>query len=120
MTHDSGPLSTEAALAVLLDRTEAQGKTLDGLARALQDVSKAYVPRTEWEQRNRTVDERHQSDGREIAAEREDRKRADDALRAELRAEVTSRRHPWPTVLGAIVAAVALAVSVMNRMALGM
>lgn len=114
---DHGPLTTEAALAVLLDRTEAQGKTLDSLARTLSDVHTTFVPRTEWMQRNVQVDERHQADGREIATERADRQRADDAIRAELRAELTSRRHPWPTVVGSVAALVALALSIVNYVA---
>lgn len=118
MSGQQPPLTVEAALAVLLDRTETQGKQLENMATTMASIHAAYVPRTEWEQRNRTVDERHQNLGREIAAEREERRRADDSGRAELKAEVTSRRHPWPTVLGAIAAAVALAISVLNRMAL--
>jgi hypothetical protein len=70
------------------------------------------VPRTEWEQRNRQVDERHQQLGREIGAERTDRQRADDALRAEL----NSRRVPWTAVGALILSALAIAVPLVRAL----
>lgn len=113
MTGGNTALTPDQALAVLLDRTESQGKTLEGMAVQLQAMHSVFVSRDMWEQRNRTVDDWRQSIGRELAAEREDRKRADDATRAEL----ASRRHPWPSVLAAILAAVAVGITIVNAIA---
>lgn len=61
-------------------------------------LPQTYVPATLWEQRNRHVDFVHAGLGREIG---------------DLRSELRSKRLPWPTVLSAVVAAVALGVSLL-------
>lgn len=87
------PMSDEAFQRVMLERTEQMGKALTSMGEDVSAIRAAYVPRTEWSQRNALVDERFQGIGREIG----DLKRAEAA-----------RRTPWDRIVTAVVSVLAL------------
>lgn len=76
----------EISVAVIGAKVDQLGKSLDELKLTLSTSNLLYVPRAEWELRNKLVDERH---------ERMERDQA-------------QRRAPWWSALAVILAAVAL------------
>ena len=73
----SGGLTVEATLALVVERlgdlrvqqekdTVALTNAIAELRQEMQENSRTYVPRAEWEQRNRLVDERHETRGKEL------------------------------------------------------
>jgi hypothetical protein len=103
-------------LAVALSQLDGLRTDVGSVLTQLTSMRSELVPRTEWEQRNRTVDERHQQIGRELGAERADRQRSDDAMRSEFRAELAARRVPWTAVGALILAALAIGVPVIQSL----
>ena len=109
----AGGLTTEGTLALVVERLddlrremrEGTAKTdaaIDSLRQELQAQRQVYVPRSEWVQRNDRVDERTTGLGREIA---------------QLRAELASKRLPWPSVVAAVCGIASLAVILVNYIA---
>lgn len=89
----SGSESGEVTLAVIGTKLDHLTSLYTDLNGAVRDGLAARVPRTEWEQRNRSVDDRMNGLGREIG---------------ELRTEIRSRRVSWPAVGAVVVAGSAL------------
>lgn len=85
------------SLEVLSTQVDNVIKTLDELRDDLKKQNAGAVPRLEWEQRNRFVDERFQGQGREIG---------------ELRRMIEGRRPQWPAVLSSVVAAISVTITV--------
>lgn len=109
----AGSLTTEGTLALVVERLadlkaqqEKDTATLTAAIEALrvdtQQQGRVYVPRQEWEQRNRLVDERHESRGKEIA---------------DLRTELTARRVSWPAVVGGVAGAGSLLLVIIQYVA---
>lgn len=106
-------MTTEGTLALVVERLEdlrrevrADGEktatAIESLRAELQQQRQAYVPRTEWEQRNRQVDERTAGLGREIG---------------QLRAELAAKRLSWPAVAGGIGGVVSVAIVIIREIA---
>lgn len=69
---------------------------VEELSTSLKTSAGIHVTRSEWQLRNAHVDSVHSALGREIGI---------------LRADIASRRAPWPTIVAAFAAVVAAAVS---------
>lgn len=110
------PEQQRVDLAVALSRLGDIATDVGAMRTELSNLQQSFVPRTEWTQRNSTVDERHQTHGREIGAERGERQRGDDALRAEFRAELAARRVPWTAVGALVLSALAIAVPLVRAL----
>lgn len=106
-------LTQDGVLALVVERLddlrrevrEDSAKTaaaITALTAKVDSLSRAYVPRQEWEQRNRLVDERHETQGREIA---------------DLRTELASKRLTWPAVVGGLAGMIAVAITLVNYIA---
>lgn len=94
--------TVETTLAVLVSRVEDLRGDVSAM-RADQTAQRSgMVPRTEWEQRNRFVDDTFRGYGREIG---------------DLRTELRARRVPWPSVGAFVVAACALGLAVVQALA---
>lgn len=85
----------DPTLAVVVAQLEYVREDIKGLREEVRSTSTTYVPRGEWVQRNLYVDGTFASQGREIS---------------QLRAEVQSKRTPWPAVAGAVTGALSLIV----------
>lgn len=96
MTDES---TLETTLAVLVSKVEDLRTDVAVMRQEQTDARAQFVPRAEWVQRNQALDERDQRVGREIA---------------DLRTELRSRRVAWPAVLGAVTAAAALGLTVVQ------
>jgi len=94
---DPTPANVEVAIATLTVTVTALTGTVEGLRSELRQDRLTYVPRGEWEQRNRTVDSNFSHQGREIG---------------QLRSDINSRRAPWWSTLAVVVAAASFAWSV--------
>ena len=102
----AGGLTTEGTLALVVERlndlreqqkadTAALTSAIESLRTEMQQQGQVYVPRQEWEQRNRLVDERHLS----------------------VTTELASRRVAWPAVAAVVLSAIAVAITVVNYIA---
>jgi hypothetical protein len=87
------PMSDEAFQRLMLERTANIGDAVSSLRAELTAIRADTVPRSEWLQRNAIVDERFQTQGREIG---------------EVRRAEAARRTPWDRVVSIVLAAVAL------------
>lgn len=98
---DASPASAtdNATLAVVVARLDDLRVQVASLSDKLDAHRGEMVPRTEWMQRNATVDERFQDQGKDIS---------------DLRAELAARRAPWWSVVSAITAVVAVAVVIIQ------
>lgn len=107
-------MSLEAMVAVLLDRTASIAEDVTEMKRAQSSM----VPRTEWMLRNTTVDDRFQTQGREISQLRS--QATADAERAQAQiAQVANRGLSWTSVLTAIVAAAGFTLALLNQLYAG-
>lgn len=91
--------NVEVAIATLTVTVTALTGTVEGLRSELRQDRLTYVPRGEWEQRNRTVDSNFSHQGREIG---------------QLRSDINSRRAPWWSTVAVVVAAASLVWSVLG------
>lgn len=91
----------ETTLAVLVSRVEDLRGDVAAMRTDQATQRSGMVPRTEWEQRNRHVDETFRTTGREIG---------------DLRTELRSRRTPWPAVASVVLAAVALGLTLVQAL----
>lgn len=89
-------------LAVVVSRIDDLREDIAQLRAEATSNRDTLVSRGEWGQRNQHVDTRLNSHGREIG---------------DLRAELRARRLPWPSVLAAVLAAVALAAQLIPQLA---
>ena len=80
----------DPTLAVVVARLDDLRESMTELRAEVRSSTANVVPRGEWVQRNQHVDGKFDSQGREIS---------------HLRAEVASRRTPWPAVAGAVTGA---------------
>jgi nitric oxide reductase activation protein len=90
---DGLPMSDEAFQRVMLERTANLATAVTQFGAELTAIRAETVPRSEWLQRNAIVDERFQTQGREIG---------------EMRRAEAARRTPWDRVVSIVLAAVAL------------
>lgn len=115
----AGGLTVEATLHLVVERledlrkqqekdTNALASSIESLRSEMQAQSQTYVPRAEWEQRNRLVDERHQSQGREIGQLRTELTADVTAVRTTVSEQEKSRRVPWPSIASVAISAGAL------------
>lgn len=115
------PPSDDATLAVVVARLDdlreqqrADTKTLtesiEAVRQQLAAMRGEVVSRDTWETRNAHVDGRFQDQGREIGDLRTSH--AKDI--ADLRADIASRRAPWWSVAAVVVAAAALAITLIQ------
>lgn len=93
--------TVETQLAVVISRLESLSASVESARSDIGGIRAAATPRSEWEQRNRFVDQTIQGIGREIG---------------ELRTELRARRTPWPTVLSLVFAGAALALALLPRL----
>lgn len=93
----TSPLPDEdrVTLRVVAERLADVQASQTAIQQQLTQQAVVFVPRGEWVLRNQQVDGTFSAHGREIG---------------DLRAELRSRRLPWPSVVAAIVSCVALAV----------
>lgn len=89
----------DATLAVVVARLDDLRAQVASLSDKLDAHRGEMVPRTEWTQRNATVDDRFNAQGKEIA---------------DLRAELAARRAPWWSIASAIAAVIGVALVVIQ------
>lgn len=115
------PPADDATLAVVVARlddlraqqradTQALAESIESLRRLMAEMRGDVVSRDTWETRNAHVDSRFQDQGREIG----DLRTSHAADVAALRAEIASRRMPWPSVAAAITGVAALALTIIQ------
>lgn len=98
--------------------TEMLTRQIGTLQQALEDQRATFVPRGEWEQRNRLVDDRFDRLDREVGQGRT-LHRSDvavldqkiEAAEAKADAAENAKRVPWTAVVAAVVSVIALLVS---------
>lgn len=88
-----------ATLQVVVERLNDLRLDVGAVRTQLTAQAVTLVPRGEWVQRNEAVDARFNGQGREIS---------------ELRTELRSRSIPWTSVLSAVVAFVALVMTLVG------
>lgn len=110
----------EVTLAVVAARLDDVREDIRGMRSDLATHRAELVPRGEWEQRNHHVDARFQDQGREIGQLRTEL----NAKAAELAGDIKNvdtkadqRRAPWWAVGSLLVAAIALAVTLIPLIA---
>lgn len=99
---------TAVDAAILTELRLFRDEVRDDVAEIKSDIRNLMVTRREWELRNAHVDNKFNEQGREIGQ-----------LRTEFRSEVGSRRHPWPAVAAAFLAAGALAWTILGPLITG-
>lgn len=90
------PTDDRVLLRVVAERLADVQTSQVAIQNQLTAMGSTFVPRGEWALRNANVDGMFAGQGREIG---------------DLRVELRARRLPWPTVLGAVVSVLALALS---------
>ena len=101
--------SADPTLAVVVARLDDLRESVAELRSELRSSTANVVSRGEWEQRNRAVDAKFESQGREIAHLRTD------IVQARTIAE--QRRAPWWSVVAAIGSIVAIAAALIPALA---
>ncbi len=101
-----------ATLAVVVARLDDVRGDIKAMRAELTAHRAEMVARTEWELRNQHVDSRHRELGREIGDLRAEHRR--DV--AEVRAEAASRRAPWWSIVTAVAAIAALALTLIQSL----
>ena len=76
-------------IAVILTKLEHMSGAIEEVKDSLRTSASVHVTRSEWELRNKTVDERHQETVRRVQL-------------------LEHRRFPWPTLIATAVGLVAL------------
>lgn len=100
--HYQGQSDVDAA--ILTELRLFRDEVRDDVAEIKSDIRNLMVTRREWELRNTHVDNKFQSQGREIG---------------QLRTEIAARRHPWPAVAAAILAGCALGWTILGPIITG-
>lgn len=95
------PREVDPTLAVVVARLDDIREDVKALRDEMRATTANVVSKGEWMQRNSAVDSKFDAHGREIGQLRQDH--AGDV--ASIRADLASRRTPWPAVAGAVTGA---------------
>lgn len=110
---------TAVDAAILTELRLFRDEVRDDVAEIKSDIRNLMVTRREWELRNTHVNEQFSSLGREINGLRQGHIKDIGDVREEIRVEVAARRHPWPAVAAAFLAAGALAWTILGPLITG-